>query len=234
MYGVANTSSTGDRGKRRIPQRRGAEAYERIREMILDAQLPQGSMLTEAGLVRELEMSRTPVREALHRLELEHYLGSVPGIGYIVAELGEHDMINAYKVRAVLEGLAAESAAISANRMDLARLEDLYDAMAEAWERGDDAELARLNGDFHRAIASASNNSYAEGMLDDIRDVFERFRATALAAPRRREEAHAEHGELIAALKARDGERAKKLAIEHVHRALEVRRGDSEHQHKPL
>jgi DNA-binding GntR family transcriptional regulator len=229
---VSNTSSAGERDKRRVPQRRGAAAYDRIREMILDAKLPQGSMLTEAELVRELEMSRTPVREALHRLELERYLGSVPGIGYIVSELGEHDMINAYKVRAVLEGLAAESAATSVTRIDLARLEDLYDAMTEARERGDDPELARLNGDFHQAIASASGNSYAQAMLEDIRDVFERFRATALAEPRRREEAHAEHGELIAALKARDSERAKRLAVEHVNRALDVRRMDFEHQHE--
>lgn len=215
----------------RPPLGRAATAYERVREMILSGQLAPGSVVTEAELVRKLEMSRTPVREALHRLETAGYLRSARDVGYVVIELSERDMINVYMVRAVLEGLAAEHAAQLGTRTDLGRLEDLYEAMAAAREHGDDAELTRLNSLFHRAIAEASGNTYVLAMLDNIRDVFERFRATAVTELRRREESHAEHGELIAALRARDKERARSLAVEHVHRALEFRRRHAE-QHR--
>jgi DNA-binding GntR family transcriptional regulator len=205
----------------RIPQRRAAEAHDRIREMILVGRLAQGSVLSEAELVRQLGMSRTPVREALHRLEAAMYVRPVPGIGYVVIELSELDMINVYRARAVLEGLAAENAATSATRTDLGRLEDLFEEMACAGERGDDGELSRLNGEFHRAIADAGRNSYVLAMLDNIRDVFERLRATALTQPRRREASHAEHRELIAALQDRDAVRARELALAHALKALE-------------
>ena len=204
---------------------RGAEAHAKIRQMILDGELAQGSVVSEAELVRRLGMSRTPVREALRGLEAENYLWAVPGRGYAITELSEHDLYDLYTVRAALEGLAAEHATARLTRLDIARLEDLYEGMDEALSRGDDDELARLNSQFHDAVAQASGNSYLQSMLSNIRDAFERFRMTALAQPGRRDEAHAEHGELIAALRARDLERARDLAVGHVHRALELRRG---------
>ncbi|MGH3746002.1 MAG: GntR family transcriptional regulator [Micromonosporaceae bacterium] len=221
MYRSASTS--GNRAQPGLS--RGAEAHARIREMILAGELAQGSVISEAELVRRLGMSRTPVREALRRLEAENYLWSVPGRGYAVTELSEHDLYDLYAVRAALEGLAAEHATERLTRIDIARLEDLYDAMAGAIGQGDDDELAKLNSQFHEAVAHASGNSYLQAMLSNIRDAFERFRMTALAQPGRRDEAHGEHGELIAALRARDPERARDIAVAHVNRALELRRG---------
>ncbi len=200
---------------------RSSEAYDSIRTLILEGQLPQGSVVSEANLVRRLDMSRTPVREALRRLQAESYIWPVPGGGYAIPELNEEDLSNLYTVRAALEGLAAEHAAVRLTRTDVARLEELYDLMEEA--RGRDEDLARLNGEFHNAIAQASGNSYLQAMLSQIRDAFERFRMTALGQPGRREEAHAEHGDMISALRARDAQGARDLATAHVHRALELR-----------
>jgi len=209
---------------------RSEEAYQRIKSMIMSGELPQGAVVTEAELVRQLGMSRTPVREALRHLRAEQLLESVPGVGYRVTELDERDMVNVYMVRAALEGLAAEHAASLATRTDLARLEDLYEEMEEALARRDDAALARLNSRFHDAIAQASGNTYLQGMLNNIREIFERFRLTALGLSGRREEAHVEHGELVEALRARDGKRARAIAEAHVHRALQVRR---DRAHRP-
>jgi DNA-binding GntR family transcriptional regulator len=203
---------------------RGVEAYERIRKMILTSEIAQGSLVSEADLVRSLGMSRTPVREALHRLEAENYVKGIPGRGYVVIELSEQDMMNAYRVRAVLEGLAAEHAAALATRTQLAQLDDLYDEMERALERDDEPELTKLNSRFHAAIAEASGNRYLQAMLDNIHDVFERFRATAVAQPTRRDDAHAEHGLLIRALRAGGQDQARALAEQHVRRALEFRR----------
>lgn len=208
---------------------RSAEAYNTLRKMILEDAFPPGSVLAEAELVRLLQMSRTPVREALGRLQAERYIWAIPGRGYAITELSIEDLHNVYTVRAALEGLAAELAATRATRADLGRLEDLYEAMEGARSRNSDDELAELNSRFHDAIAQASGNSYLQGMLSQIREVFERFRKTALALPGRREKAHLEHGELIAALRDRDQERARDLASIHARRALDARSQGNEH-----
>lgn len=202
---------------------RSQEAYQRIRAMVLSGELAQGSAVSEARLVRELGMSRTPVREALRELQAERLFEASPGVGYVVTELNEFDLVNVYMVRAALERLAAEHAAVRVTRADLGALEDLYEAMAVALDRDDDAELARLNSRFHAEIARASGNTYLELTLDNIRDTFERFRLRALASPGRRREAHREHGMLIDALKNRNEETARRLAEAHVHHALAIR-----------
>lgn len=203
----------------------GEEAYERIRQMVMAGVIPSRTLIREAQLARELGMSRTPVREALRRLQAEGFVSAIPQRGYVVREVERDDLVNVYQVRAVLEGLAARLAAARATRADLARLEDLYDAMEAARARGDDDALVQLNSQFHDTVATASGNQYLQSMLTNIREVFERYRPAALIRPGRRNEAHVEHRELLRALRDRQGDRAAHLAAEHVRRALEVRLG---------
>jgi DNA-binding GntR family transcriptional regulator len=199
------------------------QAYASIRSMIFEGRLPAGSHVTEAALVRQLDMSRTPIREALTRLATEGQLLASPGRGFIVVEISAADLIDIYGVRARLEGLATEEAAERCSRTDLARLEDLYEAMETARTAGEDERLAFLNGQFHAVVAQASGNAYLQAMLDDIREVFDRFRTTALALPGRRDDAHHEHGQLIEALRRRDRGAARELGEQHVERALAAR-----------
>jgi DNA-binding GntR family transcriptional regulator len=199
---------------------RSARAYQQIREMILEGAIPAGSTLVEARLVRLLGMSRTPVREALHRLEAEGLLVALPRGGFSVVALSEDDLRNFYLIRACLEGLAAATAATRLTRVDLARLEDLYETMQVAVEAGRDEELAQLNREFHRTVAIASGNAPLREILDNVKGVFERFRVDAVANPNRRPQAHLEHGQLIDALRDRDADKARRLAEDHVHRAL--------------
>jgi DNA-binding GntR family transcriptional regulator len=202
------------------------QAYKRIRQMFFEQELRPGSRVSEAVLTRQLGMSRTPVREALTKLEGEGLLVSAPGRGYIVTEFDVDDLVDVYHVRAALDGLAAEEAVRRINRVDLVRLEELYDAMAAACKADDgDEPLASLNSSFHALIAEISGNNYLQTMLEDIRDVFERFRTTALTAPGRRDEAHADHGLLLEALRRGDPAEARRVATQHVYDALETRRG---------
>lgn len=190
--------------------------------MILDQRLSPGQALNEAELARILEVSRTPIREALHRLETAGYLTQT-GHGYVVVELGNDDVINVYRVRAALEGLGAHDAAGVITRRALGELEDLFEDMEQAREDQDDARLSELNSQFHHAIAAASGNRYLEAMLDSIYDAFERFRATALLQPGRRDNAAEEHGALIDALRARNAGKAREVAEMHVQQALAAR-----------
>jgi len=196
--------------------------YEQLRAMILSQQLAPGQLLNEAELGRTLKVSRTPVREALYRLHAAGYL-TQNGRGYTVVEVGEDDVIQVYRVRAVLEGLAAHEAAAVINRRVLGELEEIYEDMEEARAAGDDPRLTTLNSQFHHTIARASGNHYLVDMLDTIYDAFERFRAIALVQPGRKDNAAAEHGALIDALRARDGDRAREVAENHVREALAAR-----------
>lgn len=207
-----------------LPQSQAAASYAAILRMISENELEPGSIVTEAGLVRRLGASRTPVREALHRLEAEGHLISGTGRGYLIAELGEDDLIKVYRVRALLEGAAAYDACEVISHAEIGRLKDLYDAMEKAREKLDDRELAMLNQQFHRAIAEASGNRYLDMCLRKIYAVFDRFRTRALEEPGRREAAAHEHGEMIRLLEQRKKDEARELAERHVWGALEVRR----------
>jgi DNA-binding GntR family transcriptional regulator len=191
--------------------------------MITERRWKPGEVLSESELARQVGVSRTPAREALQRLAAEGHIAPAAGRGYVVIELSEDDVINVYRVRTVLEGLAAHDAAERITRAQLGGLEDLYEAMEEARAASDDGRLGSLNSQLHHAIARASGNSYLEATLNDIYDVFERFRAVALMQPGRREQAAGEHGELIASLRARDSDTARRLAEEHCRRALATR-----------
>lgn len=202
-----------------------AEAYERVRRAILSGELEPGQVVTEASLVRELEMSRTPVREALRRLQAERLLDAVPGIGWIVTEITAKSLIDLYRVREVLEGLAVELAAERMRQADVGRLRDIYGEMSAAIETDDNDELLRLNGEFHAAITGMGGNEHLSFLLSEIRGSFERYRLSALKWPGRRIQAHREHGELISALAEGNAALARRLAEEHVRVALDVRRG---------
>jgi DNA-binding GntR family transcriptional regulator len=203
---------------------RSQDAYDRIRRKIFDHELAPGTRIGEAELTRMLSMSRTPVREALARLESEGLLIAVVGRGFIVSELSTEDLIGTYVVRAALEGLAAAEASKHFTRVDIAHLEDLYEAMDNVRKTDDGEELARLNSEFHAAIAYISGNRTLQSMLAEIHDVFERFRTTALTLPGRRDMAHEEHGLIIEALRRGDTVDVRQIAEQHVYRALDARR----------
>lgn len=227
MYCIRKTAVHCRKWRETLSTPRTVSAYQHVRQLIVDQVLAEGEPIREADLAARLGVSRTPIREALLRLQAEGYVIPSGGRGLIVAGLSAQDITNVYQVRAMLEGPAAELAATVITRAELGHLEDLYEAMEEARSKGDNRELAKLNSQFHHSVAAASKNNYLEAVLDNIYDVFERFRPTAIAHPGRRDEAATEHGELIAALRARDGAKAREVAERHVHHALEVRQQET-------
>lgn len=206
-----------------VPVSRASTAYTAIMRMISERQLLPGSLVTEAELVRELGFSRTPVREALHRLEAEGHLISGPGRGYRIAEVSEDDLIKVYRVRSVLEATAAYDACAVISHAELGRLRDLYDSMEKMRAKKDDEGLAQLNSQFHRAISVASGNQYLDMMLGSIYVVFDHFRPTALVQPGRRDQAAIEHGQIIELLAKGERDAVRDLAEQHVMNALRTR-----------
>jgi DNA-binding GntR family transcriptional regulator len=137
-------------------------AYQQIRERILDGRLPQGSRVREGDMSDLLELSRTPVREALKLLSAEGYLDSEPNKGVTVATWSDVRVFDAYTVRATLEGLAASMAAAHADDETLTTLHSLCDSMDALLAEDEPPAVERvteLNGRFHDLIAVAADNA---------------------------------------------------------------------------
>jgi DNA-binding GntR family transcriptional regulator len=202
---------------------RADTVYHWVKRAIRDGRLRPGDWLREKTLAERLRVSRTPVREALHRLETEGLLEAVPRQGLIVRDPPEQDLIELCVVRETLEGLAAGLAARSITQAELYQLEQLQAEMEQGARAGDVNRLVSLNNRFHATIWQASRNRYLAQQLHALRDVIFRLQSTTLGYPGRAEEMLREHGALLEALRAADADRAERVAREHMARAEAIR-----------
>jgi DNA-binding GntR family transcriptional regulator len=200
-------------------------AYERLRRLIQQGEFKPGAIIRETELTGPFEMSRTPIREALQRLQAEGLL--VPGQrGYIVVDLSLDQAREVYMVRATLEGMAARWAARRHARTDIAELLDILDAMDEALANGDESELAELNGRFHEALGKASGNGYLQSVLSATRKFTESgLREMARSHPERPRQSLIEHRSLVEAIIAGDEDAAEEAARDHVRQHVQTRLG---------
>ena len=216
-----------------VPQSRGfvsrtllrEDAYRAIRDAIVDGTLAPGERLNDADLVEWLGVSRTPVREALLRLEAEQFATRVARRGLVVRPIPESEVLEVYAVRAALDGLAASLAAEQATPPDRARLRWISDQIREAGDRADYVRMAELNIELHEALCDAAHNGMLLLFMRQIHDWVRRFGEadTTFSRPGRAAEAIAEHDEVISAIEAGHAELAGNLARQHMNRAREAR-----------
>jgi len=196
------------------------DAYALIIDAIDQGIYRPGDRLVESELADRFGVSRTPVREALQRLETQALL-TRDGRSLIVASLGHDQLAELYAVRTELEALAARLAAQHAAREEITVL----GAMIEE-DRAllDDAQaLARANRRFHSQIHLASHNRYLLQQLNMVHRSMALMAKTSLAAEGRGQTALAEHQTIVDAIAARDGERAAEALRAHLSTAFEVR-----------
>jgi DNA-binding GntR family transcriptional regulator len=193
------------------PTTRSELAYRSLRATIVRGELPSGTVLHDAELARQLGVSRTPIREALRRLEAAGFIALLPHGGFLIPELTPADLVDVFTVRRNLEGLAARLAAERRTRADLAFLDDLLDALDQALLDGDTLSRAELSGEIHDTIAAASRNRYAHAMLSNIRGVFDRYRPRAALNPVTRNGSHQMHHAIVEAIRAQDAAEAQRL-----------------------
>lgn len=198
--------------------------HQTLREAILTGLLPPGMRLGEEELARQFAVSRTPVREAVLRLQGER-LAARTARGLVVTTISRSEILELYVVRVAIDGLAAKLAAGAAGIADVTGLRWVNRQMGiaadnEAWE-----DLADLNLDFHEMLCRAGHNSVLIDVLLSIHDKVRRFPGTTLSAGDRATEAVREHAEIIAAIEARDGGAAEVLARRHMDKAMEIRVG---------
>ncbi|HBT01900.1 GntR family transcriptional regulator [Salipiger marinus] len=202
------------------PRTPAKDAYTLILEAIDQGVYRPGDRLVESELADRFGVSRTPIREALQRLETQSLLAR-DGRSLIVASLDHNQMAELYVVRTELEGLAARLAARHATDEEVQVLRDMV--TEDRALLGDPGALARANRRFHRMIHLASHNRYLVQQLDLVHRSMALMATTSLAAEGRGEVALAEHQAIVDAVGRRDGAAADKALREHISMAFVTR-----------
>jgi DNA-binding GntR family transcriptional regulator len=194
-------------------------AYERIRSMVVEGEIPPGARLGQVELAEQLGISRTPVREALRRLTGEGLAEFVPNRGFRAASPGLHDVLHRLEVRSLLEPGIARLAAARRTSDDLARMEAAIEREAGAESRIEAHDASR---DFHLALAGATGNPELVSVLASlwIVEVGRRLLAARATSAEWRATDVAEHRAIAAAVAAHDGDEAARLMAAHNGEAL--------------
>ncbi len=196
------------------------DAYELILEAIDTGTYKPGSRLVESELAERFGVSRTPIREALQRLETQSLL-TRDGRSLIVASLDHSQLSELYVVRGSLEGLAARLAARHATPEELAVLRDMLDADRKLID--DPEAMSRANRRFHKQIHLASHNRFLVQQLDLVHRSMALLASTSIAVEGRPTDTLEEHEGIVAAIEAGDGAAADAALRDHISKAYVIR-----------
>ncbi|MCL4800968.1 MAG: GntR family transcriptional regulator [Burkholderiales bacterium] len=191
------------------------EVAKRLRERIFAHEFAPGEWLDEQALAAQYGISRTPLREALKVLAAEGMVTLKPRRGCYVTEVADRDLDEIFPVLALLEGRCAHEATLKATTADLRRLEALHDALETHASKGNRDRFFEANQDFHRAVMELAGNRWLAQVIQDLRKVLRLARHHSLLARGRVQQSLAEHRAILAAMRARDAERAGELM--HLH-----------------
>ncbi len=200
------------------------EVAATLREEIFAGTLAPGSFLDEVALCERLEISRTPLREALKVLTAEGLLRHEPRRGCFVNEVTEQDLDDIFPVIALLEGRCAYEAARNATDADLVELTILHDRLNAHAKAGRTTDYYATNYLIHEAIITLANNRWLAQAIADLRKILKLSRLQSLGAQGRLAQSLSEHMTVFAALKSRDSEGAEVAMRTHLTRQREALR----------
>ena len=192
---------------------------ETLRDAIVNGILQPGERLMEIQLAEELGVSRTPVREAIRKLELEGFVVMVPRRGTYVADLSLKDINEVFEIRTALDVLAAGLAVERITDEELEEMERLLVHIGEYIDSEDMDRIVEADGQFHDLLYIASRNDRLVGIINNLREQFTRFRSISIAYPGRLKNTWEEHRRLLEAIAQRDADQAMQIAREHMENA---------------
>jgi len=196
--------------------------YTTLKGMIRDGVVRPGQRMREIEIAEAQGVSRTPVREAMHRLVSEGLLEVSSSRGIAVTELSKQQVLELYALREFLEGASARFAAQHASLPEMRALRELIEHIHTIPE-DDHARHAAMNKRFHAQIAEAAHNSYLNRALAQLSDSLMLVPGTTFQAKGRVAAVHKEHVAILDAIDVRDAEGAERAAREHIRKAGEVR-----------
>ena len=194
------------------------QIFEQLERDILSGKYARGEQLSEVRLASELGVSRTPVREAIRRLEQENILEDT-GRGLLVVGISREDMLDMYDIRLQIEGRAARLAAERIGDEDLKAMREVLDLQRFYVEKGGEQssdQIKNLDSQFHALLYGAcGSRPYCETLLG-LHKKITKFRRASVSKQSRAVRSHAEHEAIYDALAARDADAAEKAVLEHV------------------
>ena len=192
------------------------QATQRLRQMLVEGQIAPGAKLNERALCEQLNLSRTPLREAIKTLAAEGLVELLPNRGAIAVQLGEADVLNTFEVMAGLEGMSGELAAQRITPEELAEIQALHFEMKAAYTRRDLSTYYRLNAAIHRAINTAARNPVLTNTYQQVNARLQALRFRSNQDGEKWARAMAEHDRMIAALEQRDGAALRAELVAHL------------------
>ena len=203
---------------RLVPNSLHDEVAVTLRDRIFSGELAPGAFLDEVALAEGMEISRTPLREALKVLTAEGLVRHEPRRGCFVNQVTEQDLDDIFPVIALLEGRCAFEAAVNASDVDLQALEALHDQLGQHAKAQHINAYYDTNFAIHEAIIMLANNRWLAQVIGGLRKIVKLARLQQLHAPGRLGQSLSEHMAVFAALKARDAEGAEAAMRTHLTR----------------
>lgn len=192
---------------------------ENIRQAIIDGTFSPGERLMEIQLADEMGVSRTPVREAIRKLELEGFVVMIPRRGTYVADISIKDITEIYEIRISLDVLAAGLAAERITDEELATLNNYLVEIGKHVPTMNLDKIVELDTAFHDVLYNASRNERLRSIINNLREQLTGIRGRSMSAPGRMIETMDEHRALVEAIASRDVERAQRAARVHLENA---------------
>lgn len=189
---------------------------EALREAIRNGVLKPGERLMEIQLAEELGVSRTPVREAIRKLELEGYVVMMPRRGTYVASMSIRDINEIFEIRTALESLSNGLAAEHITEEELEHLQRLLVIIGGYIKAGDIEKIVETDIEFHDLMYHAARNQRLVGIISNLRDQLTRFRTLSMSYPGRLEATIEEHKAIVEAIANGDRKMASKAAERHM------------------
>ena len=197
--------------------------YEAIKAAILRGELPPGHRLIEKELVSEIRTSRTPIREAIIKLEQEGLIERTNGkTGYFVSSMGRQQVEDLFGVREVLENYSIGLAIERISGDEIRQLDSVVQEEEAMFDKGDVFDLIELDTKFHEILYRASKNRKLHEILGNLKDHLYRYRTLSFRLRKQRNIALSNHRELVMAIKNKDRELARKLTLHTISRSREV------------
>jgi len=198
------------------------QVAHRLRQMLVEGHIAPGAKLNERELCEVLDVSRTPLREAIKMLAAEGLVELLPNRGAIAVQLTEEDVRNTFEVMAGLEAQSGELAAQRITDAELAEIRAMHFEMMAAYTRRDLSNYYRLNADIHRAINKAARNPVLSATYDRVNARLQALRFRSNQDEEKWKSAVREHEQMVEALANRDAAAMRKVLAAHLRNKLDV------------
>ncbi|MFC1862779.1 GntR family transcriptional regulator [Thermodesulfobacteriota bacterium] len=200
----------------------GEHVYKRLKQAIIDGEMAAGSRILETRIANSLGISRTPVREAIHKLDRAGFLEQLPSGGFAVAGLTREGIEEIFGIRSILESYAARLATIKHKEDELRPLEDKLREFRTCVKKGQLDALSRINTEFHDMLYTLSRSPRLIKMVGDLAEQVIRFRKILLDDKNMVKLIDHDHNMMLEAMKDRDLDRVEKLVKEHILRGQKM------------